>query len=278
MRHRLLSLVAALASATLPAALAAQQDSVSSETWRVEGLRKAFCVEMLLAPTSHALQDLPSGYRPVPASETAGLHVALRSVVESQPEYAAWSPSSLCFITADTVRTSEYTVGDRRRRRQLLFATWTVRASGGSGSVADVALDLFSNNDRLIRSARLGDHILHDGTLQVGLVPAEDDEGVPSTDQRFLAKLGKSTIVWDGRPARDSSAVRTQPQRAWVAPGARRGLVTGQVVLAAAHERPMVGALKVEGKGDLAKALKASPTRFAGPVYEGGSASITFAR
>jgi hypothetical protein len=280
MRHRLLSLVALLASASLPTAatLAAQQDSAKSQTWRVEGLRKAFCIEMLLAPTSHALEDLPTGYRAIPASEAAGLHVALRSVVESQPEYAAWSPSSLCFLTADTVHTSEYTVGDRRRRHQLLFATWTVQASGGSGSVGDVALDVFSNNDRLIRSARLADHILHDATVQVGLVPAEDDEGVPSTDQRFLVKLGKSTIIWDGRPARDSSAVRTQPQRAWAAAGARRGIVTGQVALAATHERPMVGALKVEGKGDLAKALKASPTRFAGHAYEGGRASISFAR
>jgi hypothetical protein len=40
----------------------------------------------------------------------------------------------------------------------------------------------------------------------------------------------------------------------------------------------MVGSLKVDGKDDFAKALKGSPTRFAGPAYRGGGGVVALAR
>jgi hypothetical protein len=40
----------------------------------------------------------------------------------------------------------------------------------------------------------------------------------------------------------------------------------------------MVGALRVEGKDDLAKALQASPIRMLGPAFWGGSGEVTFQR
>ena len=40
----------------------------------------------------------------------------------------------------------------------------------------------------------------------------------------------------------------------------------------------MVGSLKVDGKDEFAKALKSSPTRFAGPAYHGGGGTISFER
>jgi hypothetical protein len=42
--------------------------------------------------------------------------------------------------------------------------------------------------------------------------------------------------------------------------------------------RPLVGVLSVEGKDDLAKALKASPIRFVGPRYYGGKGELRFSR
>jgi hypothetical protein len=48
--------------------------------------------------------------------------------------------------------------------------------------------------------------------------------------------------------------------------------------LSAEVARSMVGALKVEGKDDFAQALKASPTRFAGPAYQGGSGVVRLGR
>jgi hypothetical protein len=48
------------------------------------------------------------------------------------------------------------------------------------------------------------------------------------------------------------------------------------MTLAPSYSRAMAGALKVDGKDALAKALRASPTRFAGPAYLGGAGSVTF--
>jgi len=174
-----LSLAAALAAAPLQA-----QDSGSdaTTTWELGGLRSAFCLQLLLDPASKLLHALPSGWHAVPASAATGLHVSLRGVVEGQTEFAAWSPSRLCFTAVDTIRTEDFSVADRSGRHPQLFGFWTVLAAGPSGTPQDVALDLFTNSDRLIRSARLAGQELHEARLTVGKVPAEDDNGVPSSE------------------------------------------------------------------------------------------------
>ena len=280
MRRPYVLAFAALTAVGLTAATAVraqQQDGPGEKAWRLEGLRKAFCVQFLMDPASKALGDLPEGYRPVPASEAAELHVSLRSVVVDQPEFGAWSPARLCFDSADTIRTEEFTLADKSGRHPQLFATWTVLAAGPGGPPGDVALKLFSNSDRLIRSARTAGQEVHEARLLVGLVPAEDDDGVASTDERFQVKVGKTTVTWDGHATRDSAAVKEPMRRRWTASGTRRGRTAiGEVVLSPAFEHAMAGSLKVDGKDDFAKALRASPTRFAGPVYRGGTGSISF--
>jgi hypothetical protein len=91
-------------------------------------------------------------------------------------------------------------------------------------------------------------------------------------------RVGKTTVTWDGRPARDSAAVAEPVSIGWSKRTLKGDLAEGQVVLTPGHSRAMVGALKVEGKGDLAKALKASPTRFAGPSYSGGGGTVRFSQ
>jgi hypothetical protein len=280
--HRSLASVLALVAAVQLAAtasLTAQQDEAEGKTWRLEGLRKVFCVQLLMDPAAAALKDLPSGYQPVPASEATDLHVSLRSVVDGQPEFAAWSPSRLCFDAVDTIRTDEFTLGDKSGRHPQLFATWTVLAAGPGGPPGDVALKLFSNSDRLIRSARLAGQAVREARLLVGLVPVEDENGVPSSDERFQVKVGKTTITWDGRAARDSAALKEPVRRSWAVTSTRGGgIAIGEIVLSPGYQRAMAGSLKVDGKDDFAKALRASPTRFAGPAYVGGGGSISFHR
>jgi hypothetical protein len=270
----ILSLAAALAAAPLQA-----QDSGSdATTWELGGLRSAFCLQLLLDPASELLHDLPTGWHAVPASAATGLHVSLRSVVEDQTEFAAWSPSRLCFAAVDTIRTNAFSLADRSGRHPQLFGFWTVLAAGPSGTPENVALDLFANSDRLIRSARLGGQELHDARLTVGKVPAEDENGVPSSDDRFQVKLGGTVVTWDGRLAGDSAAVTEPVENTWTVTGMRGGVVTGSLTLSPSRSQPMAGSLKVDGKNELAKALRASPTRFAGPAYRGGVGKVSFAR
>ena len=178
----------------------------------------------------------------------------------------------------DTVRTDAFTLADRSGHHPQLFASWTVLAMAPGSPPGDVALKLYSNSGRLIRSARLAGQVVREARLVVGLVPAEDDNGVPSREERFQVRMGKTIVTWDGSAARDSTAVREQVRRGWTTTGARSGLAIGEVVLSPTSERAMVGSLKVDGKDDVAKALRASPTRFAGPVYRGGGGSIVFRR
>jgi hypothetical protein len=68
-------------------------------------------------------------------------------------------------------------------------------------------------------------------------------------------------------------------EESWSVPGIRgSGLWTVRMAVSPAWTRPLVGSLTVEGKGDLAKALKASPTHFVGPLYFGGSVELRFSR
>jgi hypothetical protein len=275
MRRTVVLSLAAAALAAVTGMLSAQGPMPDDKIWHLKGLRTAFCIQFLMDPSSDALEDLPPGYRPVPASEAAELHISLRSVVQEQAEFGAWSPSRLCFDAVDTVQTAEYTLADRSGRRPQLFATWTVLAAGPGGPAGDVALRLFANSERLIRSARLAGQKVREARVAVGLVPSEDEDGVPSSDERFQVKVGGTTITWDGPQARERTPVREPWAISWAATGAKNGVVSGEVVLAPASSRAMVGSLKVDGKDAFAKALRASPTRFAGPAYQGGGGSIS---
>ncbi len=276
MRRTVFLPLSAAALIAVAGTLSAQSAEPNDTTWRLGGLRTAFCVQFLMDPASDALKDLPPGYHPVSASDAPDLHVSLRGVVEGQREFAAWSPARLCFAAADTVQTSEFTLADRKRRRVQMFGSWTVLAAESGGPAGDVALKVFASSDRLIGSARKAGHLVREARVAVGLVPTEDENGVPSSDKRFQVKVGKTLITWDGPLALGSAPVREPWRLKWAATGDRRRLVSGEVVLSPRSSRPMVGALKVEGKDAFAKALRASPTRFAGPAYQGGEGSIVF--
>jgi hypothetical protein len=273
-RLSLLGLVtAALTSAAVP--LVAQEGDKGPAVWELGGLRSGFCVQLLLDPASEVLGAIPGGFRPLPASQVSDLPVSLKSVVEGQPEYGSWNPSRLCFQAVDTIRTSEFTLADKSGKRPQLLGMWTVAAADSGGTPRDVALELFATSGRLIRSARLAGHVMEEARLTVGKVPAEDENGIPSQDDRFQVKMGKTTVTWDGHLARDSIEVTAPVEATWTGQGPRGGMTTGRLTLRPSYSRAMVGSLKVDGKGTFAKALRGSPTRFAGPAYRGGGGKVS---
>ena len=260
--------VLGLASAALAftGPLAAQADS----TWHLAGLRTGFCIQLLLDPASEILQALPSGTRFLPASEDKSLHPSLRDVVASQSEFGAWAPSQLCFHAVDTISTSEFTIRGKRDRPQL-FGFWTVKSPGTGGGPRDLVLALYTTSGRLAKAGEKLVSRVREGRLRMGKVPTVDEDGVPSSDDRFEVKLGKTLITWDGRLANDTVRVKEPVTMDWALRD--RG---ARLSLSPEFALPMVGALKVDGKDDFAKALKASPTRFAGPAYRGGTGMVSF--
>jgi hypothetical protein len=141
-----------------------------------------------------------------------------------------------------------------------------------------VALLLLANNTRLIRSGRLAGQTIHEVQTKLGKVPEVDENGVSSGDDRFQVKVGKTLVTWDGHQAADSAKASGSVEIAWASTPGGPGKGNGSLTLTPQWASAMVGSLKVEGKDDLAKALKGSPVRFVGPLYRGGGGEVRLGR
>jgi hypothetical protein len=268
----------AAALVVLAAPLVAQDRAKGDQVWRMSGLRNGFCVLLLVDPQT-ASKSVPDGLKLVSAGEATDLHPALESEVRGQPALGGWSPSHLCFYLVDTVQTDEYTLADKKGRNTQLFALWTIGAAETeSGKKRDAALLLLSNNDRLIRSGKLAGHYIRSVKAKIGKVSEVDENGVSSGDDRFQVKVGKTLVTWDGHQASDSAPAKGSVEILWTANDGGEGKGNGRLTLTPQWASPMVGSLKVEGKDDLAKALKASPVRFVGPMYRGGGGEVRLSR
>ncbi|HUF35800.1 MAG TPA: hypothetical protein VMN37_07605 [Gemmatimonadales bacterium] len=272
-------MVLALAACLVSGASVAPAQDPEAEAmsaWQLEELHQGFCVQLLVDPAEIA-RRLPGGVRPLPADQVTDLHASIESVIASQPEFTSWAPSRLCLFYFDGVQAAGRRVSHKDRRKAPMLALWTVAAAESTGERGDVALEIFTNNSRLERSARLANVDLRVARTTVGDVP-EDDEGRPSPDDRYEVRIGKTQITWDGRPAADSTPLTTPLASEWRAEGRRGGWVEGSLTINAAMTGGMIGSLKVSGEGDLAEALRQSPIRFVGPGYQGGAGSLAFGR
>jgi hypothetical protein len=148
-----------------------------------------------------------------------------------------------------------------------MLGVWTVGAiEVSSGSRRDVALELMTNSGRLQRAGGSAGVRLREVKSSVGKVPDPEDSTV-TNDDRYQLKVGKTVLTWDGHPAADSTKVDESISWSWVL--ASKG-TEGKVTLAAPWRRALIGSLRIEGKDAFARALKGSPTRFVGPLYQGG--------
>ena len=247
------------------------QEGREGPVWTLQGLRTGQCVRFLLDPTA-ARRALHKGARFLPASRDETLHPALRGVIDGQPEFAAWTASSLCLFYADALTLGGRRVGGKDPRKQQMIGLWTVAASEqGSGVRQDVVLDFFGVGDGLVRAARYAKVKLSEARSSVSNVPGTDND-------LYKVQIGKTRLVWNGRAVGDSIRVAQPIQESWLAQGASGTVWRVQATLKPEWSRPLVGVLSVEGKDDLAKALKASPIRFVGPLYQGGGVELRFSR
>lgn len=222
-------------------------------------------------------QRLPEKTRLLAASEIPDLNPVLRAAVDEKPEYGSWIPSDLCLFYLGEVEASGRLVRDRNASKSPVVGLWMVAAGEAPASRRDLAVQVLSNSGRLESAAQNAGLEAFRIRSSIGKVPP-DLEGVSSGDDRYEIRIGKTQLVWDGRPAADSVAAEAPFTRRWMARGRRGGWLDGRIALSNNWTRAMIGSLKVEGKGDLAQMLKASPVRFVGPAYEGGRGSFEFGR
>jgi hypothetical protein len=219
-----------------------------------------------------AARELKQGFLLLRADQDETLHSALRQVIQTQPEFAPWAPSSLCFYYTDAVKVGGRRVAENNPRIAQMVGVWSLATvEQGSGARRDLVLDMYASRERLRTAAAANLVQLHEA--EVGFRGATDTSGT-----EYRQTMGKTQLVWSGRTAGDSIRLERPIVETWQLAGVRGVTWSAQLSLSPAWGRALVGSLRVEGKGDLAKALKASPIRFVGPFYRGGGGQLRFTR
>ncbi len=236
--------------------------------WTLEGLRAGQCVRFLMDPRV-AGKHLREGARLLRADQVETLHPALRSVIESQPEFASWIPSSLCLYYVDAVHLGRRRYSNKDPRKRPMIGSWTLASEQRSGARQDRLLELFGTSGDLARAAELA-------RVKFRAAQSAVSEATGSDTDLYDIRIGKTRLIWNGRAAGDSTRVDQPIEESWLAKGMSGGIWAVRATLAPTWSRPLVGSLRVEGKDDLAKALKGSPTRFVGPVFYGGGGTLRF--
>ena len=110
--------------------------------------------------------------------------------------------------------------------------------------------------------------------IDVDVLSSTFGKVLESSDDRYTIKFGSSLLTWDGHPTGDSTAAPAV-DRTWTTPGRNGKLYHVHEEIRPAGARLLVGALRVEGKGERARLLTASPIRYVGPLMWGGSGQIS---
>ena len=243
-----------------------------AKVWDLQGLRAGYCVRFLLNP-SQAPKFPKNDFLLLRADQDPNLHPALRQVIATQPEFRSWAPSRLCFYYLDAIQIGDHREADNKHRKPQLLAMWSLATVAvATKAQRDFVVELYGGRGGMGRAA--------EGTgVSMEEVRAEVAAATDTTPDMYSVKIGKALLVWNGRPARDSTPVTQPLVESWSMVGLRNlGIWRTELELAPQWRQPLVGSLRVEGKGDLAKALKGSPIRFVGPLYRGGGAKLRFRR
>jgi hypothetical protein len=249
------------------------EDGNGGPVWQLEGLKRCFCVDFLMDPEP-AAKRLPKGYRPVPAHRFASLHSALERVVEDEPDYRDWIPSAVCTLGSSTLVVDGRRIGGRDSASREMIGIWGIAGTPEGEDVVDLLVlhEFLTTSNRIKRSAE-------GSLLKLRVIDEEvgkDEER--STEDHHSIKIGKTRLTWVGHLSGDSTRSEGPMHLRWRLKGNRGSKWLAEVAIEPGWYRPMVGALRVEGKDDLAKALKASPIRMLGPAFWGGSGEVVFQR
>jgi hypothetical protein len=242
-----------------------------SQVWGIQGLKSSYCVRFMVEPKA-AAKELKPGFRLIPANQDHSLHPALQQLIKGQQEFASWSASDLCFYFSDAVQVGTRRIIEKNSRKQQMIAVWTIATQEEkSGGRRDLLLGFFSGRGSLTRAAEAAGVRLHEAEASV-----VDSAG--TSNDVYSVKLQRTSLIWRGRSTGDSTRVEQPIQHSWLAPGVRGSPWLAQFELRPSWSTALVGSLSVEGKGDLGKALKASPIRFVGPFYHGGTGELRLSR
>ena len=267
-RRTLLTALFLLAPSVVHAQVAGE---TGSSKWLLEDARGSFCIWYLADPAI-APKLAPKGTVLTAAGTGAGLPPAVVRVIRDEPQFAAWIPAVICVGRYGAVTIDGETAGRARADRSILLMTHAIAAAAprGQSGAAYYLLEFSTDNGNV---ARLAEGVgIRVERRELDIAPPR---GGP--DSIMTVQIEKARLIWSGHPTGDSRVEATQPMSFGLA-GLRTSSWRVDAGFAPDTSRLVVGQLRVEGKDDLAKALKSSPIRWVGPILAGGRGEWQFTR
>ncbi|HEX5005444.1 MAG TPA: hypothetical protein VFV65_09010 [Gemmatimonadales bacterium] len=241
----------------------------------LRGVDFSACVEFLMDPAAAAKQ-VGDGYQAIPAGAFGALSPILQREIQGDTVHSRWVPAQLCVMEAPTISAGGTVLTpERKMGNREVIGYWAIaarRAGSGGPATTWYAVHRWTNDwhvERLAKPAYIPIKVFKRALTKVP----------ESTRHRYEIKIGKTVLSWDGElTGRDSTATTATPGADLIFTGMRDIEWNAATTTRPDWTRTLPGLFRVEGKDDLAKALKGSPIRMFGPMYWGGDARMDFTR
>ncbi|MEZ4413594.1 MAG: hypothetical protein R2910_11465 [Gemmatimonadales bacterium] len=253
----------------------AQDAAGSGYVWAFRDVSFSACVDFLMDREA-AEKQLAAGFQVIPASSFTPLSPALSREVEGDSAKSAMIPAQFCIIEAPAMTSGDALYSPTNKMgMQEAVGYWGIAATrAGSAPTFDrwFVAGYWTNDWRVQKKTQAA--FIPVKVFKRKFVP------VPETSrQSYSVSIGKTAISWTGEMVgRDSTADTEAGSTSQMFEGRRTINWNATVHTSPRWTRTLPGVFHVEGKDDLAKALKGSPIRMFGPMQWGGEARIEFYR
>lgn len=253
----------------------AQDAAGSGYVWAFRDVSFSACVDFLMDRAA-AEKQLASGFQAIPAASFTPLPPALQREVEGDSAKRAMIPAQVCVIEAPTMTSGDAIYSPSKKMgTEEAVGYWAIAATRAGGAPTFdrwFVVDYWSNDWRVQKQTQAA--FIPVKVFKRQLAP------IPETrNQSWSVTIGKTVLTWTGElVGRDSTAFTEAGSASQMFEGRRTINWSATVHSSPRWTRTLPGVFHVEGKDDLAKALKASPIRMFGPMMWGGEARIEFYR
>lgn len=251
----------------LAAPLSGQADA---QLWRWVDAQGGFCVWYLADPAI-AQELVPPETLLRPASATASIPEVLLRIVQDEPRFAEWIPGMFCVGRYTTVAADGVPAGSMDKDRPMLLTMSALAVAAAYGQDAGWQLTTIG-----LDAGRL-DRVADEAWIGGEDARIRDRTGLAGEDTQWELSQSGVKLIWSGHPT-GIFRVGTTRTMSFGYAGAQNSMWLIDYRSAPAEEQPQVGALRIEGNGALARALKSSPMRTVGPLARGGETTLSFRR
>jgi hypothetical protein len=245
--------------------------------WVLDEARGGFCVWYLTDPEL-APAFLPKGGVARTAAHVEGLPPMLQRVVQDEPRFQEWVPAVLCIGRYASVQVDGRQMDRAKDADRPVLVTWQAIAAESPLEVngAGWLLTHLGGDAPMLERAAGNSTVAFRGR-ELRNDRIQGAETGDDAEDAWEFRVDGVKLFWSGRQIGEMRVGETRTMSFGYA-GARATNWAVEIESTPGHERTAIGSLRVEGKNDLAKAMKGSPVRAIGPAELGGRTTVTFRR